>query len=83
MYVGAFTLINSEVPAGKLREFSLSAASIADSIGIVCSDVLGLLIQLQLYSMHGLKDSGAECTSGGGGGDGSGNTGNTTNVTLW
>jgi battenin len=80
VYVGAFTLINSEVPAGKLREFSLSAASIADSIGIVCSDVLGLLIQLQLYSMHGLKDSGAECTGGGGG---SGNAGNTTNVTLW
>ena len=56
VYVGAFTLINKEIPKGPLREFSLSAASVADSVGIVCSDVLGLLIQMQLYALHGLQE---------------------------
>ena len=65
VYVGAFTLINVDIPRGPLREFSLSAASVADSIGIVCSDVLGIAIQLQLYNMHGLSDGGEECMPAG------------------
>ena len=74
MYVGAFTLINVEIPKGPLREFSLAAASVADSFGIVFSDLLGIAIQSQLYSMHGL-DGGDECGGGGGGM-------NVTNVTI-
>lgn len=62
-YVGAFVLINEEIPKGALREFSLSAASVADSLGIVMSDLFGILIQMQLYDMHGLSGSG-ECGGG-------------------
>jgi battenin len=60
VYVGVFTLINVEIPKGPLREFSLSAASVADSIGIVCSDLFGMIIQSQLYAMHNLS-GGTEC----------------------
>jgi battenin len=79
VYVGAFTLINTEIPKGKLREFSLSAASVADSVGIVFSDVLGMLIQLQLYQMHGLSDGNdLQC----GGESSSIHPSNMTNVTI-
>ena len=53
VYVGAFALI-AEQRQGRLREFSLSAASVADSVGIVCADLLGILIQSQLYALHRL-----------------------------
>ena len=77
VYVGVFTLINVEIPKGPLREFSLSAASVADSVGILFSDLLGIAIQTQLYNMHGLANG---CVWGGGGGGGGMNV---TNVTQW
>ena len=55
VYVGAFALIAEEVDEDK-REFSLSAASIADSIGILLSNICGLWIQKGLYEYHGIKD---------------------------
>jgi hypothetical protein len=42
--VNAFTLLSKEVPPS-LREFSLSAASLADSVGIALADIAGILIQ--------------------------------------
>jgi len=57
VYVGAFTLIADDIQNQSLREFALSAASIADSIGIICSDISGIFIQRQLYRAHGLSDS--------------------------
>ena len=55
VYVGGFTLISKEVDP-RLREFSLSAASLADSFGIVVADVSAIFIQSALYKYHGLSD---------------------------
>jgi battenin len=56
-YIGVYSLIAIEV-APELKEFSLAAASLADSLGIVLADVSGILIQKALYSYHGITDSG-------------------------
>ena len=55
VYVGAFALIAEDVEEDK-REFSLSAASIADSIGILFSNICGVWIQKGLYEYHGISD---------------------------
>ena len=55
-YIGVYSLIAIEV-APELKEFSLAAASLADSFGIVLADVSGILIQKALYSYHGITDS--------------------------
>ena len=58
VYVGAFSLIADEIPKGKHRDFALTSASVADSIGIICADLLGIAIQQQLYNFHHI---GARC----------------------
>ena len=45
MYVNAFTLLSREVEP-EFREFSLSAASLGDSLGIATADIFGILIQV-------------------------------------
>ncbi len=45
VYVNAFTLLSREVQPC-LQEFSLAAASLADSIGIALADICGVLIQV-------------------------------------
>lgn len=45
MYVNAFTLISHQVDP-LLREFSLAAASLGDSLGIAFADIAGILIQV-------------------------------------
>lgn len=45
VYVNAFTLLSREVEPC-LREFSLAAASLADSVGIALADICGVLIQV-------------------------------------
>lgn len=49
MYVNAFTLISCQVDPSR-REFSLAAASLGDSLGIVFADIAGILIQVLLVS---------------------------------
>ena len=44
MYVSAFSLISREVDPAYV-EFSLGAASLADSLGVALADVAGILIQ--------------------------------------
>ncbi len=44
VYVNAFTLLAKEVEPS-LREFSLSAASLADSVGIALADICGIMVQ--------------------------------------
>lgn len=61
VYVGAFSLIAEDIPKGSHRNFALTAASVADSIGIVCADLLGIAIQQQLYAVHGIQ---GKCSSG-------------------
>lgn len=57
VYVGAFSALAEEVEEGPVREFSLSAASLADASGVLLADLAGLLIQHQLYTMHGIDSS--------------------------
>lgn len=55
VYVNGFALISEKVPP-HMKEFSLSAASIADSIGIACANVAGIFIQKALYDYHNISD---------------------------
>jgi battenin len=55
VYVNGFALIAEEVPP-HAKEFSLSAASIADSVGIACANVAGIFIQQALYDYHDISD---------------------------
>ena len=47
VYVNAFTLISRHVDP-LLREFSLAAASLGDSLGIAFADIAGILIQVSI-----------------------------------
>jgi len=49
VYVNAFTLISRHVDP-LMREFSLAAASLGDSLGIAFADVAGVLIQVSALS---------------------------------
>ena len=51
VYVNAFTLISHQVDPA-LREFSLAAASLGDSLGIACADIAGILIQVARSPCH-------------------------------
>ena len=55
VYVHGFALISEKV-SPSLKEFSLSAASIADSLGIAFSNVAGIFIQKAIYDYHGISD---------------------------
>eukprot|EP00750_Incisomonas_marina_P017061 INCI19812.1.p1 GENE.INCI19812.1~~INCI19812.1.p1 ORF type:complete len:543 (-),score=82.00 INCI19812.1:222-1742(-) len=57
VYVNAFTLIAARV-TDEVREFSLSAASMADSFGIIASDICALFIQACLYDVNGIVANG-------------------------
>merc|ERR1712043_104780 len=61
VYVNAFTLISKEVDT-KWKEFSLSAASVGDTSGIIFANIVGLFIQSCLYEMHHIKDTGLTLT---------------------
>ena len=56
VYVGGFSLLAETVPP-HLKEFSLSAASLADSVGIALSTVAGIFIQQALYRYHHIDDN--------------------------
>jgi len=43
------------------REFALAATSVAESVGIVCADFLGLFIQACLYRTNGIQGAIATC----------------------
>jgi len=53
VYVNGFTLIAKET-SSDLKEFALSAASVADTFGIMLADIVGLIIQGCLYSMYNI-----------------------------
>ena len=55
VYVNAFTLISREV-APPLVELSLTATSVADTLGILAADLTGLVIQKALYQSNGISD---------------------------
>ena len=55
VYVNGFSLISEKVDPS-LKEFSLSAASLADGVGIALSTVAGIFIQEALYKYHDIDD---------------------------
>jgi battenin len=55
VYVQAFSLMSEQVPP-YLKEFSLSAASIADSFGIALADISAIFIQAAIYRYLGIND---------------------------
>lgn len=59
-YVGAFNLLAREVEP-QFREFSLAAASLADSAGIAMADVAGILIQGCLFKANGISGADFAC----------------------
>lgn len=63
MYVTGFSLISRDTPPAK-RELALVTASIADTIGIMASDVAGLLIQVRTCGWAWIN--GGETGEGGG-----------------
>ncbi|CAL8471388.1 g10930 [Coccomyxa elongata] len=60
VYVNAFTLLSREVQPC-LQEFSLAAASLADSVGIALADICGVLIQGCLFKANGLSGADFSC----------------------
>ena len=55
VYIGVFALIAEEVKP-ELKEFSMGVAIIANTIGILASNVCGLYVQKFLYEYHNLHD---------------------------
>ena len=53
VYVNAFTLIAESVDSS-IAEFALSAASVADTFGILLADIAGVFLQGCLYSRNGI-----------------------------
>ena len=60
VYVNAFTLISKNV-APEYVEFSLSAASVADTGGIILSVVTGLYIQCAMFKANGIDGAVVTC----------------------
>ncbi len=55
VYIGVFALIAEEVKP-ELKEYSMGVAIIANTIGILASNVCGVYVQKGLYSYHNLHD---------------------------
>ena len=55
VYVNGFSLISEKVQP-RVREFSLSAASIADSCGILMSTLVSIWVQKSIYKYHNISD---------------------------
>ena len=53
VYIGVFALIAEEVKP-ELKEFSMSVAIIANTIGILMSNICGVYVQKELYKYHHL-----------------------------
>jgi battenin len=60
VYVNSFTLLTHEVEP-HLREFSLSAACVADSFGIAAADITAIFIQGCLFKLQGLTGAAYKC----------------------
>ena len=60
VYVNAYTLISKRVEPAFV-EFSLSAASVADTFGILLSVITGLYIQCAMYKSNGIEGAVVTC----------------------
>lgn len=59
-YVNAFIRISQDI-APNYREFSLAAASVADSIGVAVADIVGIMLQGCLYKWNGIAGADFSC----------------------
>ncbi|KAL7490394.1 hypothetical protein ACHAWT_000434 [Skeletonema menzelii] len=60
VYVQGYNRINSDMPK-ELREFALSSASLADSVGILVADISSLFIQSCIYQRNGIDGAVVSC----------------------
>lgn len=60
VYVNSFTLLSKEVEP-TLKEFSLGAACVADSLGIACADAIAILIQGCLFRWQNIPGAAYAC----------------------
>jgi len=60
VYVNAFTLISRDVQP-EMKEFSLAAASVADSSGIALADCVGIILQGCIFKANGLSGADFQC----------------------
>jgi battenin len=56
VYVGGFSLIAIE-SSNEMKEFNLSAASVADSVGISVANICGIFIQKAVYKYYDISDN--------------------------
>ena len=60
VYVQGYNRINVDMPK-ELREFALSSASLADSVGILVADITSLYIQSCIYQTNGVDGAKVSC----------------------
>jgi battenin len=60
VYISGYKRICADLPLAH-REFALSATSVAESLGIVVADAVGLFLQACLYQINGLEGAVATC----------------------
>ena len=60
VYIHGYTRICADLPTAH-REFSLSATSVAEGLGILVADVVGLFIQACLYRIHSIPGAVVSC----------------------
>ena len=60
VYIHGYLRICKDLPLAR-REFALSATSLAECLGIVVADGLGLVVQACLYQLHGLDGAAMAC----------------------
>jgi battenin len=63
VYISGYKRICADLPLAH-REFALSATSVAEGLGIVVADALGLVIQGCLYQINGLEGAMLSCPFG-------------------
>jgi battenin len=63
VYIHGYQRICADLPLAH-REFALSATSVAEGLGIVVADALGLVIQACLYQTNGLEGAMLACPIG-------------------
>lgn len=61
VYVHGYKRICADMNAIDHREFALAATSVAESLGIVCADIMGLFIQACLYRTNGINGAMVSC----------------------
>ena len=60
VYISGYKRICADLPLAH-REFALSAVSLAETVGIVVADLVGLVIQACLYEVNGLDNAMLTC----------------------